>query len=103
MFSPEIPTVHPADVPDLVSQGWTLIDVRTDEEWAGGRIPGAVHLPMDQVVARLDEIPDRVVCVCAVGGRSAQVTQFLNSRGREAVNLDGGTHGWAETGRPIEA
>lgn len=100
-MDPELPTVFPADVPELLAQGWTLLDVRTDEEWAEGRIQGAVHLPMDQIVARLDEIPDPVMCVCGVGGRSARVTQYLLGQGRQAVNLDGGVHGWTDAGRPL--
>ena len=80
-----------------------LLDVRTDGEWAQARIPGAVHIPMDELTARLDEVPDRVVCVCAVGARSARVAQFLSAQGYEAVNLDGGIYAWADDGLPVEA
>jgi rhodanese-related sulfurtransferase len=79
-----------------------LVDVRTEDEWGTGRIAGSVHIPMDQLVARLDEIGDRVVCVCAVGTRSARVAQYLNAQGREAVNLEGGIYAWAEAGLPID-
>ena len=99
----DIPTISARDVDPLLAQGWRLLDVRTDEEWASGRIPGSLHIPMDQLVARLDEVGDRVLCVCAVGGRSARVTQYLKAQGREAVNVDGGVHGWAAGGGPIEA
>ena len=101
--SVDIPTIHAGDVNALVSQGWRLVDVRTDEEWASGRIPGSRHVPMDQVVARLAEIEDRTLVVCAVGGRSARVTQYLRAQGREALNVEGGVHGWAAGGGPIEA
>ena len=74
----------------------------TEDEWAGGRIAGSVHIPMDQLMQRLDEVDDRVVCVCAVGARSARVAQFLNAQGREAVNLDGGIYAWANSGLPVE-
>jgi rhodanese-related sulfurtransferase len=47
-------------------------------------------------------VRDRVVCVCAVGARSARVAQFLNAQGREAVNLDGGIHAWANSGLSVE-
>ena len=103
MFGSEVPTVQPGDVAARLAEGWTLLDVRTDDEWAGGRIAGSVHIPMDQLMQRLDEVDDRVVCVCAVGARSARVAQFLNARGREAVNLDGGLHAWASSGQPIES
>jgi rhodanese-related sulfurtransferase len=101
--SVDIPTIRAGDVNDLVAQGWRLVDVRTDEEWVTGRIPGSLHVPMDQVVARIDEVGDQVLVVCAVGGRSARVTQYLRSQGREALNVEGGVHGWAAGGGPIEA
>ena len=102
MFGNEVPTVRPGDVAARLAEGWTLLDVRTDDEWAGGRIAGSVHIPMDQLMQRLDEVDDRVVCVCAVGARSARVAQFLNAQGRDAVNLDGGLHAWSSSGLPLE-
>ena len=66
----------------MLADGWTLLDVRTDEEWARAISTGATHLPMDQVVARLDEIADEVICVCAVGARSERVAQYLNAQGK---------------------
>jgi rhodanese-related sulfurtransferase len=97
-----LPSVDPDAVDGLVADGWGLLDVRTQEEWVAGRIRGALHIPLDEVIARADEIPDRVVCICAVGGRSARVTQYLNATGHEAVNLEGGVHAWAARGRPLE-
>jgi rhodanese-related sulfurtransferase len=102
MFGNEIPTVQPKEVAAWLAEGWTLLDVRNDDEWADGRIPGSVHIPMDQLMQRLDEVDGRVVCVCAVGARSARVAQFLNAKGREAVNLDGGLYAWASSGLPLE-
>jgi rhodanese-related sulfurtransferase len=102
VFGNEVPTVQPGDVAARLAEGWTLLDVRTDDEWAEGRIAGSVHIPMDQLMQRLDEVDDRVVCVCAVGARSARVAQFLNAQGRDAVNLDGGLHAWSSSGLPIE-
>jgi rhodanese-related sulfurtransferase len=86
-----------------VAEGWMLLDVRTNGEWAEARIPGSVHVPMDQLMDRLDEVADQVVCVCAVGARSARVAQFLSDGGREAVNLDGGIYAWADDGLPVES
>ena len=102
MFSTDLPTVSPAEVAAAAAEGWMLLDVRTDEEWATGHIPGAVHIPMQELRERLDEVADRVVCVCAVGARSARVTQWLVGQGREAVNLDGGIWAWAQHGLPVE-
>ena len=103
MFGNQVPAVQPREVAAHVADGWMLLDVRTDDEWADGRIAGSVHIPMDQLMQRLGEVDDRVVCVCAVGARSARVAQFLNAQGREAVNLDGGLYAWARSGLPIES
>ena len=102
MFGNQVPTIQPRDVASRVADGWMLLDVRTDDEWAGGRITGSVHIPMDQLMQRLDELDDRVVCICAVGARSARVVQFLNAQGREAVNLDGGLYAWKDSGLTLE-
>jgi rhodanese-related sulfurtransferase len=103
VFGQSVPSITAADVESRRSEGWMILDVREDHEWASGRIPGSTHIPMHEVVARLDEVDDRVVCVCAVGGRSARVTAYLSSQGRDAVNLDGGIYAWAGEGHPIES
>jgi len=99
----ETPAITPSEVAAKLAAGWMLLDVRTDEEWAQGRIDGSVHIPMDQVVSRLDEIGEQVVCVCAVGARSERVAQYLIQQGVEAVNLEGGVYGWAAEGKPVVA
>jgi rhodanese-related sulfurtransferase len=102
VLSEPVLSISPAEAADRVAEGWMLLDVRTEGEWAEARIPGAVHIPMDQLTVRLDEVADRVVCVCAVGARSARVVQFLSAQGYEAVNLDGGIYAWADDGLPVE-
>jgi rhodanese-related sulfurtransferase len=103
VFGPPVPAIPTADVETRRTEGWMILDVREDDEWTSGRIPGSTHIPMYEIVGRLDEIEDQVVCVCAVGSRSARVTAYLNSQGREAVNLEGGIYAWAAEGRPIES
>ncbi len=78
-----------------------LLDVRTDAEWADGRIEGSIHIPLHELMARVNEVSDRVVCICAAGARSAQATAYLNGTGREAVNLAGGLHAWVAGARPL--
>lgn len=98
----QIPTVT---VSDVAADAY-LLDVREDDEWAAGHAPGAVHLPMMELPARLAEVPqDRdVVVVCRVGGRSGQVVAYLRRQGWDNVsNLDGGMLGWAAAGRPVIA
>ncbi|GAA3229907.1 rhodanese-like domain-containing protein [Dactylosporangium siamense] len=95
-----VPTVTVNDVADDAY----LLDVREDDEWAAGHAPGANHVPMMQIPARIDEIPtDRdVVVICRVGGRSAQVVAYLQQGGlTRTINLDGGMSDWAAAGRPM--
>lgn len=76
-----------------------LLDVREHAELAIAAIPGALHIPMGEIAARLTELdPNKIIiCVCHMGGRSAQVTQFLNSQGcSRAVNLNGGITAWSQ-------
>lgn len=101
MSTPSIPEVSIGDLPpDAV-----LLDVREDDEWAAGRAPGAVHVPMTQLAERLDDIPDGdpVYVICRSGGRSARVTAYLNSQGWDSVNVAGGMGSWAAAGRPMVA
>ncbi len=98
---PSVPEVPVSDVPaDAV-----LLDVREDDEWAAGRAPGAVHLPMTELAGRLDEIPDGdpIYVICRSGNRSARVTAYLNAQGWESVNVSGGMGSWASAGRPMVA
>ena len=82
-----------------------LLDVRERDEWEAGRAPQAVHVPMSELVARLDELPrDRPLnVVCHLGGRSAQVTGYLLAHGYDARNVDGGMRQWGAAGLPLEA
>ncbi|WP_341351020.1 rhodanese-like domain-containing protein [Nocardioides convexus] len=41
-----IPSIEIENVPDPLPQGLVVLDVREDEEWAAGRIQGAVHIPL---------------------------------------------------------
>jgi rhodanese-related sulfurtransferase len=86
-----------------VPDGAFLLDVREPREWVAGHAPEATHVPLGQLVARLDEVPAdaEVVVVCRSGGRSAQATAYLNQVGRRAVNLVGGMQAWAGAGRPM--
>ncbi|MFL6024371.1 MAG: rhodanese-like domain-containing protein [Marmoricola sp.] len=98
-----IPSVSVAQVPDPLPEGLFVVDVREPAEWAHGRIDGSVHIPMSEFIERIDEVPvdQQVLVVCKVGGRSAQVTQYLVQSGFEAVNLDGGVLEWVAAGREL--
>ncbi len=82
-----------------------VLDVREPAEWSGelGRIPGARHLPLGELRARLGELArDRaVVAVCRSGGRSAEASLILEQAGfPRAANLSGGMIRWHGLGLP---
>lgn len=82
-----------------------LIDVRTKQEFKGGHLPNAINIPMDEINARVDEIPKdkTVVLVCASGNRSGMVAGALTKAGYTNIyNLEGGTMTWMRHGLPIK-
>ena len=91
-----LPEVDPLQVGDDL-----LLDVREDDEWAAGRAPAAVHVPMGEL--RQDTVPrDRPVLVlCRVGGRSAAVAQALEQLGYDVGNVTGGMLSWSAAGLPV--
>lgn len=95
-----IPTVTVSELPDDV----LMVDVREPDEWAAGHAPGAVHIPMGDVPARLDELPatdDSLAVVCRSGGRSGRAVQWLVQQGFDVVNVEGGMQSWARSGKPL--
>ncbi|MFZ4585900.1 MAG: rhodanese-like domain-containing protein [Acidimicrobiia bacterium] len=86
-----------------VTDGAFLLDVREPNEWAAGRAPEAVHVPMGSVVADHAEIPkdQAIYVICRSGGRSAAVTEALTTWGYDATNVLGGMKGWMALGLPM--
>jgi hydroxyacylglutathione hydrolase len=76
-----------------------LIDIRNPGELASGTIPGAIHIPLAQLRARLDMVPtDRPIVVhCAGGWRSSVAASLMRAQGFANVSdLAGGYTAWAE-------
>lgn len=95
--------VDPGQAKELMDAGWRVLDVRTDAEWAEGHIAGSKHVPMTQVVEDIGNHLDHpILVVCASGGRSTRVAQYLALQGIEAANLDGGLFAWEAAGLPVE-
>jgi rhodanese-related sulfurtransferase len=94
--------VGPEQAQVLLGEGAVLLDVREPDEWAAGHAPGAVHVPLGQLGARLAEIPSgTVVVVCRSGARSARAAAALLGAGRDARNLAGGMQAWAGAGLAV--
>lgn len=82
-----------------------VLDVRNPPEiQAEGAIEGALSIPLDQLPARLHEVPAgrEVVAVCKRGMRSFNAAQMLRQAGRNAFSLAGGMDQWAALGLPVK-
>ena len=68
-----------------------VIDVRETDEYAAGHVPDALNIPMSEVGNRVAELQDGNAIICQSGRRSLQVAGFLDSKGVDVINIEGGT------------
>ena len=84
-----------------------IIDVREDSEVAISRIPNSVHIPLAQVLTRMNEIDSNreTVIHCKMGGRSARAIDALQRSGFKGnlLNLKGGIIAWSNEVDPSVA
>ncbi|MBK7878399.1 MAG: rhodanese-like domain-containing protein [Planctomycetes bacterium] len=77
---------------------WRVLDVRTPQEMARGILAGALCIPVDELEARVKELPrdgTPLLVYCASGGRSAAACEFLSHAGFDELhNLEGGISAW---------
>jgi rhodanese-related sulfurtransferase len=91
----------PAEVAEKLKQSpgkILLLDVREPDERETAHIEPSLHIPMNEVASRLDEIPkDReIVVYCHGGSRSMMVAGYLSHKGWKSVaNLAGGIDAWS--------
>jgi rhodanese-related sulfurtransferase len=90
---------------ELVMRGDVhVLDVRTPQETAGGILPGAQLIPVDQLEGRWREVPKgkTTLVYCAAGARSAAACEFLSTKDyTDLHNLEGGYGEWSgPTERP---
>jgi rhodanese-related sulfurtransferase len=83
-----------------------LVDVREDNEWQKGHIPGAVHMGRGVIERDVEsKVPDpstKLILYCGGGFRSALVADNLQKMGyRDVESMDGGWRGWTEAGLPV--
>jgi len=82
-----------------------LVDVREDNEWSNGHLPGAVHMGRGiierDIEAKVPETSTKIILYCGGGFRSALVADNLQKMGYTNVeSMDGGWRGWTEAGLP---
>ena len=102
--SPSPREVSRVEAREMLGAGAQLVDVRADHEWEAGHLPGAVHIPLDELSERAAEIDkDRpVILYCRGGNRSAMATTALAEAGYDAAKLSEGAVGWEEEELPFE-
>jgi phage shock protein E len=85
----------PAVVAAKLAAGATVLDVRSEAEFRSGAFKGALHVPVQELQARLAEVPKGrpVVVYCASGARSAMAVRILKKAGHpDVVNAGGLRH-----------
>jgi rhodanese-related sulfurtransferase len=93
------------DAYQYYQDGTFILDVRTQEEWNEGHVPGATLIPLDQLEMRLSELPtdQEIVVICRSGNRSAQGRDILLSAGfTDVTSVAGGFNQWVANGFPAE-
>jgi hydroxyacylglutathione hydrolase len=88
----------------LSAEKVTVLDVRGEGEWAGGRIKEAMHIFVGELEQRLNEVPRSkpVACICSTGLRASLAASILKKAGyNEVYNVLGGITAWKARDYPL--
>jgi len=103
------PVISQDELLELIDAGdeILILDVRTQREYDGGRVPGSVLIPHAEVMNRLEEIvgflDKPVVVYCEAGGRAGRAENELREAGfTNILHLDGDMRAWKANVRPLE-
>ena len=88
------------DNPDVA-----FIDVRRPDEYADGHIKNSIFIPVDDLLARIDELPTdkKLFFICAQGVRSGLACEMAAAMGfpsEQLYNIEDGTPTWIAQGHP---
>ena len=94
-----------AQMLDAEPENTVVVDVRRDDEWVTGHVTGAIHVPVDDLTDRMDQVPEgkKVLFICAAGVRSGLACEMAASMGYDTENLyniEDGTPSWVAGGHP---
>lgn len=85
-------------------RNWAIVDVRPAQLYAGGHIPGAINIPLADLISQMGMIPagQKVAVYCAIDTNAALAVQTLRVYGgRDAFVLSGGIVAWQAAGMPV--
>lgn len=86
-----------------LDDGYIILDVRTERERRQGYPPGSIHMLLDTIPERIDELRGKkVLAFCRSGNRSGAAARFLNQHEIEAHNVEGGIIAWSRAGLPLK-
>ena len=82
-----------------------FVDVRRPDEYAEVHVKDALFIPVDDVLARIDELPEdkKLLFICAAGVRSGLACEMAAAMGidtEKLYNIEDGTGPWIEKGYP---
>ncbi|MDC3424336.1 rhodanese-like domain-containing protein [Aquibacillus sp. 3ASR75-11] len=94
----KIEEVKPFDIARRLKndENLNIIDVREDNEVETGKIPGAKHIPLGEILTRTDELDKdkEYIMVCRSGNRSGLASDWLTDKGFKVKNMAGGMSEW---------
>ena len=102
----QLPRITPEEAAAKIREGALAVDIRSQAEYRGGHIGGALSLPPER---HREKLPDNtapcLIFYCLGGKRTAQAEAALAElgRGRECYILEGGLQAWKAAGLPIIA
>jgi rhodanese-related sulfurtransferase len=97
--------IDPRDAHGLAESGEAIIiDVRDASAHEQAHIAGARNIPIDELEARLQELPEgtQVITACGGGTRGPRAAQLLRDTGIDATAVRGGLRGWRSAELPVE-
>jgi rhodanese-related sulfurtransferase len=95
--------IKPEEIKEVLAEGATLLDVRTEDEFLDGHIPGAINMEIgemsDEDIEKMDK-EKTYVLYCRSGGRSSRAAQMLEALDfGDVYNLEGGYMEWVKVGK----
>jgi NADPH-dependent 2,4-dienoyl-CoA reductase/sulfur reductase-like enzyme/peroxiredoxin family protein/rhodanese-related sulfurtransferase/TusA-related sulfurtransferase len=88
----DMKVIHLEEWEKLSKQNYFLLDVRTKEEFDNGHLEGAVNIPVDDLRARINDLPKdkEIIIYCKIGLRGYIAYRILHQKGFKVKNLSGG-------------
>lgn len=84
---------------------FTLLDVRTPEEYAAGHLANAILIPVQELPQRMEELAPfkgkAIIAYCRTGNRSGRAAELLGASGFTVFNMEGGILKWKESNLPV--